>query len=165
MADNPQAEAPVRDVVVLAGGVGAARFLEGVVRAVDPARVTAIVNTGDDAEFYGLTVSPDVDIVLFTLAGSMLTFLGLLAIVLWDYQTNGEHTLRFSIPALTRGLAEHPMTFNWQMLVFLALFAGFAIKVPLFPLHTWLPLAHVQAPTAGSVAGGVGVSMVSVAGS
>jgi NADH-quinone oxidoreductase subunit M len=81
----------------------------------------------------------------------MLTFLGLLAIVLWDYQTNGEHTLRFSIPALTRGLAEHPMTLNWQMLVFLALFAGFAIKVPLFPLHTWLPLAHVQAPTAGSV--------------
>src|SRR5262249_10153964 len=35
--------------------------------------------------------------------------------------------------------------------IFLALFAGFAIKVPLFPLHTWLPLAHVQAPTAGSV--------------
>lgn len=58
-----------RDVVVLAGGVGAARFLEGVVQAVEPARVTAIVNTGDDAEFYGLTVSPDVDIVLFTLAG------------------------------------------------------------------------------------------------
>jgi LPPG:FO 2-phospho-L-lactate transferase len=59
----------VRDVVVLAGGVGAARFLEGVVQVVDPSRVTVIVNTGDDAEFYGLTVSPDVDIVLFTLAG------------------------------------------------------------------------------------------------
>jgi LPPG:FO 2-phospho-L-lactate transferase len=58
-----------RDVVVLAGGVGAARFLEGVVQAVDPARVTVVVNTGDDAEFYGLTVSPDVDIVLYTLAG------------------------------------------------------------------------------------------------
>ena len=58
-----------RDVVVLAGGVGAARFLEGVVQAVDPGRVSAIVNTGDDAEFYGLTVSPDIDIVLFTLAG------------------------------------------------------------------------------------------------
>ena len=57
------------DVVVLAGGVGAARFLEGVVQVVDPSRVTVIVNTGDDAEFYGLTVSPDVDIVLFTLAG------------------------------------------------------------------------------------------------
>ena len=60
---------PSRDVVVLAGGVGAARFLEGVVQVVDPSRVTVIVNTGDDAEFYGLTVSPDVDIVLFTLAG------------------------------------------------------------------------------------------------
>jgi NADH-quinone oxidoreductase subunit M len=88
---------------------------------------------------------------LFTLAGSLLTFLGLLAIVLWDYQHNGEHMLRFSIPALVRGLADHPLPLNWQTLVFLALFAGFAIKVPLFPLHTWLPLAHVQAPTAGSV--------------
>jgi NADH-quinone oxidoreductase subunit M len=88
---------------------------------------------------------------LFTLAGSLLTFLGLLAIVLWDYQYNGEHTLRFSIPALTRGLVDHPLPTHWQLIVFLALFAGFAIKVPLFPLHTWLPLAHVQAPTAGSV--------------
>jgi LPPG:FO 2-phospho-L-lactate transferase len=56
-------------VVVLAGGVGAARFLEGVVQVVEPERVTVVVNTGDDAEFYGLTVSPDVDIVLYTLAG------------------------------------------------------------------------------------------------
>ncbi len=88
---------------------------------------------------------------LFTLAGSMLTFLGLLAIVLWDYQHNGEHTLQFSIPALTRGLADHPLPLNWQLLVFIGLFAGFAIKVPLFPLHTWLPLAHTQAPTAGSI--------------
>lgn len=88
---------------------------------------------------------------LFTLAGSMLTFLGLLAIVLWDYQNNGENVMRFSIAALTRGLAAHPLPINWQVIVFLCLFAGFAIKVPLFPLHTWLPLAHVQAPTAGSV--------------
>jgi len=88
---------------------------------------------------------------LFTLAGSMLTFLGLLAIILWDYQHNGENTLRFSIASLTQGLATHPLPPSWQMLIFLALFAGFAIKVPLFPLHTWLPLAHVQAPTAGSV--------------
>jgi NADH-quinone oxidoreductase subunit M len=95
---------------------------------------------------------------LFTLAGSLLTFLGLLAIVLWDYQnqsgqSSAEHVMRFSIPALTRGLAPeaHPLPLNWQVIVFLALFAGFAIKVPLFPLHTWLPLAHVQAPTAGSV--------------
>ena len=41
--------------------------------------------------------------------------------------------------------------FSIYLLIFAALFAGFAIKVPLFPLHTWLPLAHVQAPTAGSV--------------
>jgi NADH-quinone oxidoreductase subunit M len=88
---------------------------------------------------------------LFTLAGSMLTFLGLLAIVLWDYQHNGEHTLRFSIAQLTQGLAANPLWPEWQLVIFLALFAGFAIKVPLFPLHTWLPLAHVQAPTAGSV--------------
>lgn len=88
---------------------------------------------------------------LFTLAGSLLTFLGLLAIVIWDYQQHGQVALRFSIDALTQSLAQTPLPLNLQMLVFLALFAGFAIKVPLFPLHTWLPLAHVQAPTAGSV--------------
>ncbi len=59
--------------------------------------------------------------------------------------------MTFSIPELTAGLAEHPMTRSLQTAVFLLLFAGFAIKVPLVPLHTWLPLAHVQAPTAGSV--------------
>jgi NADH-quinone oxidoreductase subunit M len=88
---------------------------------------------------------------LFTLAGSVLTFLGLLVLVLWDAQHAGGGVLRFSISDLTEGLARHPLPPRFQMLVFLALFAGFAIKVPLFPLHTWLPLAHVQAPTAGSV--------------
>jgi NADH-quinone oxidoreductase subunit M len=88
---------------------------------------------------------------LFTLAGSLLTFLGLLTLVIWDYQHSGLGVFRFSIPALTESLAQHPLPEKWQVLVFLALFAGFAIKVPLFPLHTWLPLAHVQAPTAGSV--------------
>jgi LPPG:FO 2-phospho-L-lactate transferase len=56
-------------VVALAGGVGAARLLRGLVRAVPPEEVTAIVNTGDDREFYGVHVSPDVDIVSYTLAG------------------------------------------------------------------------------------------------
>lgn len=56
-------------VVVLCGGVGAARFLEGVVRSVDPASVVAIVNVADDAEFHGLHVSPDIDTLLYTLAG------------------------------------------------------------------------------------------------
>ena len=56
-------------ITVLCGGVGAARFLSGLVRAVDPSEVTAIVNVGDDAEFHGLHVSPDIDTVLYTLAG------------------------------------------------------------------------------------------------
>jgi NADH-quinone oxidoreductase subunit M len=86
---------------------------------------------------------------LFTFAGSMLTFLGLLAIVFWNYQQSGVVT--FSISHLTEGLTSRPMSLWMQCWVFAALFAGFAIKVPLFPLHTWLPLAHVQAPTAGSV--------------
>lgn len=88
---------------------------------------------------------------LFTLAGSVLTFLGLLTIVLWDQQHSATRVMQFSIPGLTASLAEHPMPLSLQHWVFVALFAGFAIKVPLFPLHTWLPLAHVQAPTAGSV--------------
>ncbi len=86
---------------------------------------------------------------LFTFSGSVLTFLGLLAVVWWHHAQSGWMT--FSIPQLTTGLAKHPMPVPLQLLVFLALFAGFAIKVPLFPLHTWLPLAHVEAPTAGSV--------------
>ncbi|HWB01011.1 MAG TPA: NADH-quinone oxidoreductase subunit M [Pirellulales bacterium] len=88
---------------------------------------------------------------LFTLAGSLLTFLGLVSIVLWNYFHVEPHVLSFSIPALSRDLASHPIDPSLQLWIFLALFAGFAIKVPLFPLHTWLPLAHVQAPTAGSV--------------
>lgn len=88
---------------------------------------------------------------LFTMAGSVLTFLGLLAMVLWDYTHSPTGTMTFSIPELTAHLAARPMTPPFQLAVFGALFAGFAIKVPLFPLHTWLPLAHVEAPTAGSV--------------
>jgi LPPG:FO 2-phospho-L-lactate transferase len=56
-------------VLVLAGGVGAARFLEGVVTVVPQRAVTVISNTGDDLDFYGLRVCPDVDIVIYTLAG------------------------------------------------------------------------------------------------
>ena len=56
-------------IVALAGGVGAARFLAGLVRVVPPENVTVVVNTGDDREFYGVHVSPDVDIVTYTLAG------------------------------------------------------------------------------------------------
>jgi NADH-quinone oxidoreductase subunit M len=92
---------------------------------------------------------------LFTLAGSVLTLLGLLAIVIWDYYNatpmSAAKLMTFSIPELTQHLRDHPMPLGLQTTIFLALFAGFAIKVPLFPLHTWLPLAHVEAPAAGSV--------------
>jgi LPPG:FO 2-phospho-L-lactate transferase len=56
-------------IAVLTGGVGGARFLRGLVDAVDPAEVTAIVNVGDDLEVLGLAVSPDLDSVLYALAG------------------------------------------------------------------------------------------------
>ena len=54
---------------MLAGGVGAARFLRGLSSLLDPRRLTVVVNTGDDETFFGLHVSPDVDTVIYTLAG------------------------------------------------------------------------------------------------
>src|SRR6478609_1849293 len=56
-------------IVVLSGGVGGARFLRGLVDAVDPAALTAIVNVGDDVEVLGLNISPDLDSVLYALSG------------------------------------------------------------------------------------------------
>jgi len=58
-------------VTVLAGGVGAARLLTGLVRAVPPASVTAVVNTGDDMVLHGLAISPDLDTVTYTVAGAI----------------------------------------------------------------------------------------------
>jgi LPPG:FO 2-phospho-L-lactate transferase len=58
-------------ITVLAGGVGAARFLTGIVRVVPPAEVTAIVNVGDDVTLHGLHISPDLDTVTYTLAGAI----------------------------------------------------------------------------------------------
>jgi len=56
-------------VTLLAGGVGAARLLRGLADVVEARDLTVIVNTGDDEEFYGLHVSPDIDTILYTLAG------------------------------------------------------------------------------------------------
>ncbi len=56
-------------ITVLAGGVGAARFLQGLVQVVDPATVTVVSNVADDVEMFGLHVSPDTDIVIYSLAG------------------------------------------------------------------------------------------------
>ncbi|HLA83513.1 MAG TPA: proton-conducting transporter membrane subunit, partial [Thermoguttaceae bacterium] len=88
---------------------------------------------------------------LFTLVGSLIALLGLLAIVLWDFHHSPTGELTFSIDRLTEHLTAAPLPLNMQLWLFAALFAGFAIKVPLVPFHTWLPLAHVEAPTAGSV--------------
>jgi len=56
-------------ITALAGGVGAARFLQGLVKLVPEENLTIIVNTGDDIELYGLHISPDIDIVMYTLSG------------------------------------------------------------------------------------------------
>jgi LPPG:FO 2-phospho-L-lactate transferase len=56
-------------ITALAGGVGAAKFLQGLAQVVPQKEITAIVNTGDDIELYGLHISPDLDIVMYTLAG------------------------------------------------------------------------------------------------
>ncbi len=56
-------------MVTLAGGVGAAKFIRGLIRVIPPRRLVAVVNTADDEEFYGLHVSPDLDTVTYTLAG------------------------------------------------------------------------------------------------
>lgn len=58
-------------ITVLAGGVGAARFLRGLQRVVDPGTVTAVVNTGDDTVMHGLSISPDIDTVTYTLADAI----------------------------------------------------------------------------------------------
>jgi NADH-quinone oxidoreductase subunit M len=86
---------------------------------------------------------------VYTLAGSLLTFLGLLAIVLWNTSQTG--TVTFDIERLTDATLTHPLPLAAEVTIFLALLAGFAVKVPIVPLHTWLPLAHVEAPTGGSV--------------
>ena len=68
---RPIATLPRRQKTTLAGGVGAAKFIRGLVRRIDPARLTVVVNTGDDETFYGLHVSPDIDTVTYTLAGAV----------------------------------------------------------------------------------------------
>jgi NADH-quinone oxidoreductase subunit M len=82
---------------------------------------------------------------LYTMAGSVL----MLAAIIFLYNRAGT----FDYPAILQMMASGRLHFaaREQMLLFLAFFVAFAIKVPLFPLHTWLPDAHVEAPSAGSV--------------
>lgn len=92
---------------------------------------------------------------LYTLTGSMLTFAAVLYLG-WKASTvalgpGGTHEFSFEFDRLYQLAAVGALPPTTQWWLFLAFFAGFAIKVPLFPLHTWLPLAHTEAPTAGSV--------------
>ncbi len=77
---------------------------------------------------------------LYTLVGSVLMLVGIIALYLYADRT-------FSIPALMN--IRYPL--SMQFWLFWAFFAAFAVKVPMFPVHTWLPDAHTEAPTAGSV--------------
>ena len=93
---------------------------------------------------------------LYTLVGSVLMLVGILA--LYFYNSGGlaaigleglGNVATFEVPVLYGIASQIPG--GLQFWVFLAFFVGFAIKVPMFPFHTWLPDAHVEAPTAGSV--------------
>ncbi|MGB2637891.1 MAG: NADH-quinone oxidoreductase subunit M, partial [Candidatus Acidiferrum sp.] len=83
--------------------------------------------------------------ILYTMAGSILMLVG----IIWLYNVTGTFDLPFIQHALQTGALVLPA--RTETLLFLAFFVAFAIKVPLFPFHTWLPDAHVEAPTAGSV--------------
>ena len=82
---------------------------------------------------------------LYTLAGSVLMLLGILTLYFQHYAQFGFYTFEIS------ELMKLNLPLHMQQWVFWAFFLGFAIKVPMFPFHTWLPDAHVEAPTAGSV--------------
>jgi len=83
--------------------------------------------------------------VIYTMAGSILMLVG----IIWLYNATGT----FDLPTIQQMLHNGALVLSerTEMILFLAFFIAFAIKVPLFPLHTWLPDAHVEAPTAGSV--------------
>jgi NADH-quinone oxidoreductase subunit M len=84
---------------------------------------------------------------LYTFTGSVIALAGLVYVAWWSAARRGEWS--FDIGVLAEAGAQMPA--SSQAWVLLALMLGFAVKVPLFPLHTWLPLAHTEAPTAGSV--------------
>ncbi len=85
---------------------------------------------------------------IYTFTGSMLTLAGILYIAHY-HAVVLDQGWSFHITTLYNSAVRMPM--DRQLLVFCALVAGFAVKIPLFPFHTWLPLAHTEAPTAGSV--------------
>jgi NADH-quinone oxidoreductase subunit M len=90
-------------------------------------------------------VYASVKFFLYTLAGSLLMLVAIVATYQAYFEETGVRTL--NVLQLAEGNYGH----NFQMWVFAAFFIAFAIKIPMWPFHTWLPDAHVEAPTAGSV--------------
>jgi NADH-quinone oxidoreductase subunit M len=86
-----------------------------------------------------------VKFILYTMAGSLLMLVAILALYFLHRQATGDATFNLF------QLLQLELPLSMQRWLFLAFFLAFAIKVPLFPFHTWLPDAHVEAPTAGSV--------------
>jgi len=87
----------------------------------------------------------NIKLFLYTLFGSVFMFVGIIAL----YYAHGSMTGEYTFNLLKLYEVSYPYNLQWW--VFVAFFLGFAIKVPMFPFHTWLPDAHVEAPTAGSV--------------
>ena len=99
---------------------------------------------------HGRKIYAALKFILYTMLGSIL----MLVAILWLYRLSGfAGNPTFDLPMIQQMLANGQITLpgTTELLLFLAFFFAFAIKVPLFPLHTWLPDAHTEAPTAGSV--------------
>jgi NADH-quinone oxidoreductase subunit M len=83
--------------------------------------------------------------IIYTMAGSAFLLLGILVLYFYQHKITGDYTFD-----LLR-LMNLPLPLGLEKFLFMAFAVAFAIKIPLFPFHTWLPDAHVEAPTAGSV--------------
>lgn len=94
----------------------------------------------------GSRIYAAVKFFLYTFLGSMLMLVGILFLAYYYFEVSGIWTFSllewYSLSAIPKGV---------QLWLFLAFFAGLAVKVPMFPFHTWLPYAHGQAPTIGSI--------------
>jgi len=96
---------------------------------------------------HGRRVYAAVKFFLYTMVGSALMLVGIMSLVVLQAKATGN-PITFDLVDIAENLAINETTARW---IFLSFAAAFAVKVPLFPVHTWLPDAHTEAPTAGSV--------------